>query len=90
MADRVALVTGGGSGLGLATTKALAKGGTDICISYHNNEDCAVSACDEIRTMVRRAALVRLEPNTVSRHASQPTATRCIQVPIKGIALPAE
>jgi 3-oxoacyl-[acyl-carrier protein] reductase len=57
----VAFVTGGGSGLGLATTRGLAKKGADICISYRDNKDSAMLACDEIRAIGRRAALVRLD-----------------------------
>ena len=61
LGNRVAIVTGGGSGLGLATTKALAESGADICISYRDNKDGAVSACDEVKAMGRRAALVELD-----------------------------
>jgi len=48
LTDRVALVTGGSSGLGLVTAKALAESGADVCISYHNNKDGAVSASEAI------------------------------------------
>ena len=41
LTDRVAFVTGGGSGLGHATTKALVRSGADICISYRDNKDGA-------------------------------------------------
>ena len=61
LANRVAFVTGGSSGLGLATTKALAGSGADVCISYRGNKDGAVSACDAVRAMGRRAAFVQLD-----------------------------
>jgi len=61
LTDRVALVTGGGSGLGLATAKALAKSGADVCVTYLGSENSAKSVCDDIRAMGRRAALVRLD-----------------------------
>ncbi len=61
LTDRVALVTGGGSGLGLATTKALAKNGVNVCISYLGNKDSAVSACDDVKALGKRAALVHLD-----------------------------
>lgn len=61
LTDRVALVTGAGSGLGLATTKALAKNGVNVCISYLGNKDSAVSACDDVKALGRRAALVHLD-----------------------------
>lgn len=61
LTDRVALVTGGGSGLGLATAKALAQSGAHVCISYHTNRDDAVSAREQIEATGRRAALVELD-----------------------------
>jgi 3-oxoacyl-[acyl-carrier protein] reductase len=61
LTDRVALVTGSSSGLGLVTAKALAESGADVCISYHNNRDGAVSASEEIKAIGRRAALVNLD-----------------------------
>lgn len=61
LTDRVAFVTGGGGGLGLATTKAFAKSGADVCVSYLRNEDSAKSACDEGKAMGRRAAYVHLD-----------------------------
>ncbi len=61
LTDRVAFVTGGGSGLGLATTKALAKNGVNVCVSYLGDEDGAVSACEGVKELGRRSALVRLD-----------------------------
>lgn len=61
LTDRVAFVTGGASGLGLATTRALANNGADICISYRTNKDDASSVCDEVKSIGRRAALVELD-----------------------------
>ena len=61
LTNRAALVTGGGSGLGLATAKALAESGADVCVSYSGNEDGAKSARDEIAAMGRRASYVHLD-----------------------------
>lgn len=61
LTDRVAFVTGGSTGLGLATTKALAESGADVCVSYRDNKDGAISACDNMRAMGRRAAYVQLD-----------------------------
>ena len=61
LTDRVAFVTGGGSGLGLATTKSLAKSGADVCVSYRDNKDAAVSVCNDIKAMGSRAAFVQLD-----------------------------
>lgn len=59
--DKVAFVTGGSGGLGLATAKALAKNGVDVCVGYGSNKDGAEAACDDVQSMGRRAAFVQLD-----------------------------
>ena len=61
LTGRVALVTGGGKGLGLATTMALAKSGADVCVSYRESRDGVESACNDLREMGRRAGVVQLD-----------------------------
>jgi len=60
LTDKVAFVTGGSSGLGLAAAKTLANAGVDVCISYFSNKDGALSVCDEVTSMGRRATSAQL------------------------------
>ena len=51
LAGRVALVTGGGVGIGRATALALARAGATIGLHYHSSEHGARDAADAIRAL---------------------------------------
>ena len=53
---RVAIVTGGGRGIGRAVALRLANEGADVAISYRANDEAAENAAEEVR-----AAGVRCE-----------------------------
>lgn len=56
-ASRVALVTGGGRGIGAAISLALAGDGMDIAINYRRDEESARSTANLVEAMGQRAAL---------------------------------
>ena len=53
--DRVALVTGGGRGIGRAVSLALAASGAAVGVNYTKNADAAEQVADEIRAKGGRA-----------------------------------
>jgi 3-oxoacyl-[acyl-carrier protein] reductase len=61
LTDRVALVTGGSSGLGAATAKALAGAGTNVCVTFRGNTDGAAAVCDAIEKAGRRSFSIFLD-----------------------------
>jgi 3-oxoacyl-[acyl-carrier protein] reductase len=48
---RVAIVTGGGRGIGRAVALRLANEGADVAISYRSNDEAAEAAADEVRAV---------------------------------------
>ncbi len=55
LAGRIALVTGGGRGIGRAISIALAEDGADVAVNYRRDEDAARETVAEIEAMGRRA-----------------------------------
>jgi NAD(P)-dependent dehydrogenase (short-subunit alcohol dehydrogenase family) len=61
MSAPLAIVTGGGSGIGRATALRLAAGGHDVAITFNRNEAGAAEAVREIRRAGRRGLAARLD-----------------------------
>jgi len=66
LSGRIALVTGGGRGIGKAISLALAGAGCDVAVNYVSREADAQATADAIRAIGRRSLVVQAD---VSRSA---------------------
>ena len=62
---RVALVTGGGRGIGKAISLALAEDGADVAVNYRKDEESARATAAEIEKLGRRAIAVQASVDSV-------------------------
>ena len=61
LSDKIALVTGGGRGIGATTSIVLARSGADVVINYNKSADEADRIRDKIDAMGRRAVAIRAD-----------------------------
>lgn len=61
LSERVALVTGGSRGIGRATALLLAREGADVVVNYAQDEAAAKEVADEVRSIGRRALVVKAD-----------------------------
>lgn len=60
-ANQVAIVTGGGTGVGRATSLALARQGYDVVVNYSRSRDDAERTVEEIQQLGRRSAAIQAD-----------------------------
>ena len=57
------IVSGGSRGIGAATTICAARQGWDVAINYARDENAAASVADQVRSLGRRAIIVKGDDN---------------------------
>ncbi|OJF10571.1 SDR family NAD(P)-dependent oxidoreductase [Couchioplanes caeruleus] len=61
LADKVAVVTGGGRGIGAGVALRLARDGADVAVTYQHRGDDAAAVVEQIEALGRRASAVRVD-----------------------------
>ncbi|MFE3824901.1 SDR family NAD(P)-dependent oxidoreductase [Streptomyces sp. NPDC059092] len=86
-ADRVALVTGAGRGIGAATARILAARGARVAVNYHRSEDRARELVDSIRQRGGEAVAVQGDVTDPDQVTALVTAARAALGPIDVLVL---
>lgn len=73
--DKVVLVTGGSSGIGMATAILFAKKGADVAITYKSNRKGAENVADQIKRMGRKSITIKAD---LSRDEDAKKAVKCV------------
>mgnify|MGYP004464250889 FL=1 len=76
LSGKVALVTGGGRGIGRAIALTLAGYGADVAVNYSGSKEAAEQTVSEIRALGRRAAAIRAD---VSKEEACQELFACVQ-----------
>jgi NAD(P)-dependent dehydrogenase (short-subunit alcohol dehydrogenase family) len=63
---KIALITGGGRGLGANTALHVARQGGDVIITYHSNKDAAENIVSEIKALGCKAIALQLDTGNVA------------------------
>jgi 3-oxoacyl-[acyl-carrier protein] reductase len=83
LTGKVALVTGGGRGIGRAVSLALARAGCDVAVNYRERRDDAESAIREIQKLGRRAVAIQADVSRAADVAQLVTAAESQLGPIE-------
>ncbi|MBK3644162.1 SDR family NAD(P)-dependent oxidoreductase [Streptomyces sp. MBT33] len=67
--DKVALVTGGGRGIGAATAVRLAREGADVAVTYVNGKEAAEDVVRRVEALGRRAVALRADSGDAAEAA---------------------
>lgn len=67
---RIALVTGGGRGIGRAISLALAEDGADVAVNYRRDEEAALETVAAIESLGRRAKVYRASVDDLDEDAA--------------------